>query len=176
MRHPPPPRRVEVVHADEDGLSAGAEALVFGVLVFVVGAIIVLNGWAVLDAKFAVNAAAREATRTIVEGGDVSRLAMVGDDDSGGVGGTVRAVAAETMAGHGKDTTDLEVRLTDSPWRSSADRPDRCARVTVQVHTPVRGIEMPFLGGWGGAITVTGEHSELVDPFRSGLTGSADCG
>ena len=170
------------LHAEEDGLSAGAETLVFGVLVFVVGSIIALNGWAVLDAHFAVNAAAREATRSIVEGGAVDRASMVGADGGRIDSGVVHEVAVATMAGHGKDPahlpqpTDFVVALADDPWTSSSDTPQRCARVTVEVSYPVQGIRLPIIGGWQTPITAQGQHTEIIDPFRSGLAGRADCG
>ena len=169
-------------HADEDGLSAGAEALAFGVLVFVFGSIIMLNGWAVLDAHFAANAAAREATRTIVEGGAVERTAMVGSTGSQVQAGAAHDVAVATMAGHGKDPQHLpapgqfEVELVDDPWQGSTGAPTRCARVTVHVRYPVQGISLPIFGGWQTPITVEGQHTEIIDPFRSGLAGRADCG
>ena len=49
---------------DESG-QAGIEVLPFGILTFVVGALLVANAWAVIDAKIAVSAAARAlATRS----------------------------------------------------------------------------------------------------------------
>lgn len=183
-RPPRPVARLARLHTDEAGLSAGAEALVFGVLVFVVGSIIALNGWAVLDADMAVNAAAREATRGIVEAGAAPRTSLVGGLPDGQVGGRIRDVAAATMAGHGKDPAaladpgDFDVRLVDDPWGAggSTSGPTRCARVTVEVSYPVQGIGLPFVGGWQSPIRAVGTHTELVDPFRSGLSGSADCG
>lgn len=170
------------LHAEEDGMSAGAEALAFGVLVFVVGSIIALNGWAVLDAHFAVNAAAREATRAIVDGGSVERPGMVGSSDDRVEGGHAWEVAVATMAGHGKDPaaleqpSDFEVRLVDDPWHGGTGVPQRCERVTVEVRYPVQGIALPFFGGWQTPITAEGQHTEIIDPFRSGLEGRADCG
>ena len=169
-------------HAAEDGFTAGAEALAFGVLVFVVGSIVMLNGWAVLDAHLAANAAAREATRAIVDGGAVSRAGMVGTDGDRVDAGQAHDVAVATMAGHGKDPAllpdpdEFVVTLADDPWTSSVDTPQRCARVTVEVRYPVQGIRLPFLGGWQTPITVEGQHTEIIDPFRSGLAGRADCG
>lgn len=154
------------VHADQSGLSAGAEALVFGVLVFVVGTIIALNAWAVLDADFAVSAAAREAVRTVVEAGD----APPGDTVA-----AMQAVAAATVAGHGKDGEAITVDLVDDPWHGGA-RVQRCARVTVEVRYTVQGIAVPLLGSWTTPITAVGQHSEIVDPYRSGLPGRAGCG
>jgi hypothetical protein len=166
---------------DQDGLSAGAEALVFGFLVFVIGSIIALNGWAVLDAKFATNAAAREATRSIVEAGPATRMAMVGDDGSDMATGRAYQVVVDTLVGHGKDPALLPnpeqfvVALKDDPWIGGHDRPDRCARVTVEVRYPVAPIRLPLVGGWTTPITVVGQHTELTDPLRSGLRGEATC-
>lgn len=158
-------RALRRVDDDEDGLTAGAEALVFGVLVFLVGTIIALNAWAVVDADFAVNAAAREATRSIVESAALSPEVVLA---------TASAVAADTIAGHGKDPARAEVRVADVPW--DGDRLQRCARVTVEVLYAVQGIRLPLLGSWDTPITAIGQHSELVDPLRSGLAGRAGCG
>lgn len=181
-RPAPPTTRLRRLHADQDGLSAGAEALVFGVLVFVIGSMIALNGWAVLDADLAVDAAAREATRTIVEAGGAPRTSMIGADDDGEVTGRVRDVAVATMVGHGRDPDHLpdpdtfDVRLVDDPWtHGSAAGPARCAPVTVHVSYPVQGIRLPIVGGWQTPIRVVGEHTEVIDPFRTGLEGTADC-
>lgn len=182
-RPTPSSSRLRRLHTDQDGLSAGAEALVFGVLVFVIGSLIALNGWAVLDADLAVDAAAREATRTIVEAGGAPRTTMVGTAADGEVVGPVRDVAVATMVGHGKDPAHLPdpegfaVRLVDDPWaHGSAAGPVRCAPVTVHVSYPVQGIRLPVVGGWQTPIRVVGEHTEIVDPFRTGLEGTADCG
>lgn len=158
--------RLRRAHADQAGLSAGAEALVFGVLVFVVGTILALNGWAVLDADFAVNAAAREAVRTVVEAGDAPHEDTVA---------ALHAVAVETMAGHGKDGAAATVEVVDDPFGGGA-RVQRCARVTVEVRYPVQGIRLPLLGSWTTPITAVGQHSEIIDPYRSGLQGRAGCG
>lgn len=177
VRLRPTTPRLHRLHTEEDGLTAGAEALVFGVLVFVIGSIIALNGWAVLDANFAVSAAAREATRTIVESGAASRVEAVGGLPDGRVLGPVHDVAAAAMVGHGKDPAGLDVRLLDDPWPvGGGPAPARCARVTVQVSYAVPGISLPIVGGWRTPIRAVGQHTEVIDPFRSGLTGSADCG
>ena len=179
MTAPPRPRAAPLrrLHTEEDGLTAGAEALVLGVLVFVIGAIIALNGWAVLDTSFAVDAAAREATRTIVEAGATSGTEAIGGLPDGRVAGHVRDVAVATMIGHGKDVADLDVRLVDDPWGPDGTAAaTRCARVTVQVTTTVPGISLPIVGGWQTPIRAVGRHTEVIDPFRSGLTGRAECG
>ena len=58
---------VNAIGRSDAGMVGGIEALPFGLLVFVVGALLVANAWAVVDAKFAVDAAARQATRSYVE-------------------------------------------------------------------------------------------------------------
>ena len=54
---------------DERGQVGGLEAIPFGILVFVVGALLAASAWAVVDTKLAVVSAAREAARTYVEAG-----------------------------------------------------------------------------------------------------------
>ncbi len=151
-------------HHDQAGLSAGAEVLAFGFLVFVVGTIVALNGWAVLDADLAANAAAREATRAVVEGrGDAARVMV-----------RARAVARATLDGHGKDAARAEVVLLTTPFRDG--RPARCERVTIEVRLPVDPIAVPFVGAFRDPVVAVGQHTELVDPFRSGLSEVALCG
>jgi hypothetical protein len=53
-------------------------------------------------------------------------------------------------------------------------RLERCARATFVVSYEIPAISIPFVGGFGGApFRVRSTHSELVDPFRSGLPGDA---
>ena len=35
-------------------------------------------------------------------------------------------------------------------------------------------LTLPWIGGYGHGFTVTSTHSELVDPFRNGVPGSAE--
>ncbi len=79
------------------------------------------------------------------------------------------------MAGHGKDDAAAVVEMVDDPWQVSGGRVQRCARVTVEVRYPVQGIRLPLLGSWTTPITAVGQHSEIVDPYRSGLHGRAGC-
>src|SRR5690606_14592703 len=52
---------------DDRGQLAGMASRVFGFLVLVVGSLVLANAWAVVDAKYAATAAAREAVRAYVE-------------------------------------------------------------------------------------------------------------
>ena len=141
----------------DSGQVAGIEALPFGVLIFVVGALLVTNVWGVIDAKLAATSAAREAARAFVEAPD----APAADDSA------ARA-ASEAIAAHGR-----------SPDRLVLDRLagtfTRCERVTFQASYPVPAIALPWIGGLGEMFTASARHSEIVDPFRSGLEGTASC-
>ncbi len=142
------------------GQVGGIEALPFGLLVFVLGTLLIANAWAVVDAKFATDAAAREAVRTFVEGTDEATAFAAADE-------AARAV----IAGHGRD-----------PQRASVDPVGsfglvRCARARFSVTYEVPALSIPLIGGYGTApFRVRSSHSEVVDPFRSGLDGQAeDC-
>jgi hypothetical protein len=136
---------------DESGQVAGIEVIPFGLLVFVVAVLLVTNAWAVIDAKMTVASAAREAARAYVEAeraGDAAAAAQVAADEA------VRA--------GGRDAGRL--RLT-SPSAGFA----RCQRVTFVAEYPVPAITLPWIGGFGHGFTARARHSELVDPYRSGV-------
>jgi hypothetical protein len=139
----------------ERGAVGGLEAIPFGFLVFVVAVLLVANAWAVVDAKVAVTAAAREAARTWVEGDGT-------DDDA-------RAAAAEALLGHGRDPERLDLEL-EAPTGFG-----RCATVVVRATYHVPALPLPWIGGFGEGFDVSSRHSERVDPFRDGLPGEAAC-
>ena len=142
------------------GQVGGMEALPFGLLVFVLGALLIANAWAVVDAKFATDAAARQAARTFVEGADTSTALQRAED-----------AARDAIAGHGRDPSRAEVHPIGSPALV------RCARATFEVTYTVPALSLPIIGGYGRApFRVRSAHTELVDPFRDGLPGDAeDC-
>ena len=142
----------------EEG-QGGIEGLFFGVAVFVFGALVVSNAWGVIDAKSAASAAAREATRSFVESSAPS--AAVALDEA-------QAVAEATIAGHGRDPGRM--RLVPE-----AATLERCAQVTFRVEYPVPFVSIPAIGRVGRGFTAVGRHSELVDPFRSGLSDRSSC-
>ncbi|MGH9236385.1 MAG: hemolysin family protein [Acidimicrobiales bacterium] len=157
--------------ADDRGQVGGIEALPFGILVFVVGALLVANAWAVIDAKLAVDAAARQATRTFVE------------SDVGPSGSSLAAEQAAVDAGlvaldaHGRDPARATVGLSALDGSGGQTGFTRCARATFTATYRVPALTIPWIGGFGGGIEVTSSHSELVDPYRSGVPGSAErCG
>jgi len=145
---------------DERGQLAGIEALPFGVLIFVVGALLITNAWAVVDTKIAVDASAREAVRAYVEAPDQAAAEQA----------ATRA-ADDTIAGHGRRVDHLTVHASHEGGQPFA----RCVRVTVDASYPVPALRLPWIGGLGHAFDVRAHHTERIDPFRSGLTGSGTC-
>ena len=153
-------RRHRVDWRDDRGQVAGVEALPFGVLLFVVGALLIANAWAVVDAKMTVTSAAREAARSYVEGSDADDALARAD-----------AAARDAVRAHGRNADRATI---DGP--DSADAFTRCNRITFAVTYPVPALTLPFIGGFGRAFDVTATHSELVDPFRNDVPGEAVCG
>lgn len=145
---------------DESGV-IGFEALPLLVLAFVVGSLFVLRAWAVVDAKMSVRAAARVATREIVEA-----------DPASGFHGAARQAeraARAVVRGHGRNPQRVAVVV-----EPTAGDLTRCRRVVVTVSEIVDVEPVVWLGP-ARSIEVRGDHSEIVDPYRSGLTGEADC-
>jgi hypothetical protein len=141
---------------DERG-QGGIEAVALGVLVFLAGVLIIANAWGVLDAKFAASSAAREAARAYVEapsGADALPAADV--------------AARDAMAGHGRSRGRTTVVLVEGGFA-------RCQRVTFEVRYPVPMLTIPFIGSTGSGFTARARHSEVVDPYRAGLPGTASC-
>lgn len=144
----------------DQGQIGGMEALPFGLLIFVVGALLIANAWAVVDAKFATDSAARQAARTFVESTDPETALF----DAAEAGRTA-------IAGHGRDPARAVILPLGSPQLA------RCERATFEATYEVPALSLPFIGGYGRApFRVRSTHSELVDPFRSGIPGQAeDC-
>ena len=80
----------------DGGFVGGAEGILFGIAVVVVGALLVYNAWAVVDAKMAASSAAREAVRFYVES-DGDQSAAPGD----GEGRSDSEIAWEWVGGKG---------------------------------------------------------------------------
>jgi hypothetical protein len=139
------------LRCDESGQVAGIEAIPFGLLTFVVGALIVANAWAVIDAKIAVSAAAREATRAYAEApADADPLALAD------------AAAREAIQGAGRDPGQLVLTPVAATFA-------RCEPVTFEASYRIPAIRVPWLGGFGSGFTATARHTEIVDPYRTGL-------
>jgi Mg2+/Co2+ transporter CorC len=149
----------------DDGQVGGVEALPMGVLIFVLAVLFLANIWAVVDAKMAVDSAAREATRRYVEAPD-------------GAGAEADAVSSGLAAldAHGRDPSRAEVRLESLVTPDGRAAYERCARATFSASYRVPALSLPLIGGYGRGFEVRSRHSELVDPFRDGVPGDAsDC-
>lgn len=142
--------------ATEDGFAGGLAGLLFGFLIFVLGTFLIGYAWAVVQTKAAVVDAARQAARTYVEAPD----ALDAYDSA-------RAAADTSLSAKGRDPRKASLQLSTGPF-------GRCARITATVAYPAPVLLLP-LSNLLGASTVKAEHSELVDPYRSGLPGSAAC-
>ena len=141
---------------DESGQMAGMEVLPFGLLTFVVGALLVANAWAVIDAKIAVSAAAREATRAFVEAPvDSDPLAMAD------------TAARSAIEGAGRDPAQLVLTPLEAAFA-------RCETVSFEASYQIPAIRVPWVGGFGGGFTASARHSEVVDPYRTGVPRSVD--
>jgi hypothetical protein len=143
---------------DESGQLASIELLPFGILVFCIGVLFFGQVWAVVDAKSAVDAAAREATRAFVEGHNEASASAAAS-----------ASAQQSMAASGRDVGRMSI---------AAQGPlvlERCQRISFEVAYDVPLLTAPLLPSWGNGIRVSASHSEIVDPYRDGLTGDG-CG
>ena len=130
------------------GQVGGVEAVPFGLLVLVVGILVAAHTWAVVDAKFLTGAAAREAARAYVEAPDAASGLAEARRAAAGVDGLVRRSAGDLRrCAVARFEATVDVPAFGVPWRS--DRPH---------------------------VTVRSAHEELVDPYRDGLGGTADCG
>ena len=118
-----------------------------------------VNAWGVVDAKLAATSAAREAARSFVEA-----------SSDGGAVAAAEDAGKSAIEAHGRRPERAEVRVDVDGGRFA-----RCARATAEVRYDVPLIAIPLLGQAGSGITVTARHSELIDPYRGGLPGTAAC-
>lgn len=152
MRDNPFRRALSERRHDDRGFVAGAEILIFGVFAFVMGSLLVVNVWNVIDASLAVSAASREGVRTFQEG--VPETAW---EES-------RARVIEVLSDY--DRTDR----AHSPI-IDADGFERCGLVTVTTQYDVALIRLPLFGQFGTMTEVSSTHSGVIDGYRSGNFG-----
>ena len=144
---------------DDRGIVGGAEVLPFGLLIFVSFTLVLVNAWSVVDAKFAVDAAAREGARAYAESTATDQPGAIDDAQS---------AALVSLTDHGRSTERVQSIEV-------VGRFERCAPIEVEVVYRVPAIRVPFIGGFGSGIRVTSNHSEIVDPYRDGVAGTASC-
>lgn len=146
------------VEQGEQGAVGGAEALPFSVLIFVFGTLMLVNAWGVIDAKFAVSSAAREATRTYAE-----------SSDPGSGDGAARRAAEDAISAYDRDPDKLDLQGPNGALT-------RCGTVSYTASYPVPAIRIPVIGGFGRSFDVTATHTSRVDALSAGLPGEATCG
>jgi hypothetical protein len=142
---------------NEDGFAGGVEGLIFGLLLFVVGTLIVASAWGVVDTKLATGAAVSDAARTYVEANDATAAPA-----------QAQLAADSVLSGFGRNPSRAAVSLVSGSF-------GRCQRITIRVSYPSPVLDLPFVGPVGHGLDVSSEQSDLVDPYRSGLTGVSVC-
>lgn len=143
----------------EEGFAGGFAGLLFGLAIFLVGTLLAAYAWSVVETKAAVSAAAREAARSFIAA------------PSSGAGlDAARRAALAALTGRVSDSRRASVTLTSGVF-------GRCERVTISVAYPAPAVRLPLVRTIGplGGLMVRADHSELVDPYRTGLPGSAQC-
>ena len=143
--------------ARDEGQVGGVEGLLLGLLVFVMGVLVVVNAWGVIDAKMAVDNAAEQATRAFVQA--PGPLQAYPDGVS---------AADDVITASGRSLARSQVDIAGSLTR--------CTRVVARVRYDVALITLPLIGQLGHGLVVSATESELVDPFRNNASGVATCG
>ena len=143
---------------EADGFVGGFEGLLFGFLLFVAGTLLISYAWAVVDTKAATEEAARQAARTYVEAASATVASS-----------SARSAVDAALAGYGRNPNRATVDVAVGTF-------GRCERVTISVEYPAPLLALPFVGRVGTGHLVRADHSELVDPYRTGLPGTAECG
>ena len=121
-----------------------------------------------IDAKLAVDAAARQAARHFVEA-DVPAARDFGDAEA-----AARRAGYQALAAHGREEARSTVELTALESPDGQAGFSRCARATFTASYDVPVLHLPWIGGFGSGLDVTSSHSELIDPYRDGVPGSAE--
>ena len=128
------------------GQAAGIETVPFGILVFISGALLVVNAWAIVTTRSGAASVAREYMRAYTRGasrGDALRRADA----------VAATVASEQGFGDGAVAIDRP-----RVWGAC-----ELAEVTVRVRVPE--IRAPFLGGFGTTEVVV-THRNRIDAYR----------
>lgn len=134
----------------ERGGIAGVEMLPIGFLVFVIGSLMIVNAWTVVDSWMAVSTAAREGARVYVES----------DPTEAWPAASARII--EVMDDYGRGDRAMV------PVPPALDSYERCAVVTITASYDLAFINLPFIGSWGSLDAIEARHSERIDPYRSG--------
>ena len=132
---------------DERGQVGGVESIPFGVLVFIVGTLIAVNGWAWLSTHRAADSIAREYLRTYTEQHSETEARAAASDVAGII------IESRSIS---PDRVTINAPTTHEPCE--------LAEVTVAIAIPA--MRLPFITNLG-ARTVAVTHVERMDPYRS---------
>lgn len=132
----------------QSGMVAGADGLLFGMLILFAGSLAVVNVWSIIDTRAALDAAAREYLRTYSEQRDPLTAATEAEQ-----------AARRVLESRGTPLRGLRI---DAP-PSSEFGP--CALASVRLESTVAAVRLPFLDRLGER-TVSVEAGELIDPHK----------
>jgi hypothetical protein len=136
------------VGCHERGVVGGAEALAFGTLILLAGALMTANVWGIVETRVALDAAAREYLRAYTSGSDAVSARDAGE-----------RAAAVTLAGRGTPLSGLRIASPDATGFGP------CGVATVELTASVPVARVPFLGELASSeVRVT--HTELIDAHR----------
>ena len=131
-------------HRGDRGMVAGGEALAFGTLVLLVGALVLVNVWSVVETRSAVDAAAREYLRAYTRAEHWDDALAAGD-------WAVRT----TLAERGTPLGGLRI----DPPAAAGFGP--CGRAAVTLTATVPAARLPLVGELS-ATEVQVTHAELI--------------
>ncbi len=137
---------------DDRGIVGGADVLLFGFVGVVFTSLVIMNVWFAVDTSLAVSAAAREGARTFVE------------SEQGSASGDAQAAMANVMGQYGLDNP---ANMTNTVAVRDGAGFERCALVTSTAEYRINLLSVPLFGTFGSH-TITAQHTEIIDPFRSG--------
>lgn len=135
------------------GMVAGADGLLFGMLILLAGSLAFANIWSIVDTRAALDAAAREYLRTYTEQRDPSTA-------------TADAERAARAVLDSRGTPLRSLRI-DAPL---PDEFGPCAMAAVGLEATVAAARLPFLDQLAER-TVSVEARELIDPHKEVSTG-----
>lgn len=141
--------------ASEVGAVAGAEGLLFGIVIAVVATLAVVNLWSIVEAHNMADTAATAYLRAYTEADSAEQADATG-----------QSAAHHAFTATGWRADRLHLRGADA----SRFGPCQVADVLVRVRVPA--IRIPLGDGWGER-TVSVHRRELVDPYRQVLSGPA---
>jgi len=139
----------------ERGAVGGGEGVIFGMLILVAGTLVILNLWALLDTRMALDSAAAEYLRTYTEQQGFFQARYTAD-----------VALKDTLTQRGFSPDRVSIRVGEPQGFGP------CAEVTVQLSTQVPWARVPFIGG-AGSTSVSVTQSELIDAHRE-VTNSAN--